>query len=253
MQLRERTVLIVGPFTTMTQQLMMLLSQEGADCVLVGPANQLAEKFTNQLNDAREANEKNGRALFINCDLQKSDEIKDVVAKTIQSFGSIDIYVDAQLENKPTPLAIGGGIPEIDSLIHRNLSSAMLFTNGVLPFLKNRKKGRIIFLMNESKSDLSIQDIIATSLRSALKTFAAILAKQVSEYNVTVNTLVLTLSEEYILGHFPESGSIKEVVQTLKEKDPQIRITEPEKIAQAILFLGGQGGSAISGQSIEIR
>lgn len=253
MQLRERTVLIVGPFSTMTQQLMLLLSQEGADCVLVGPKNLIAEKYVLQLNDSREANEKNGRALFIHCDLNNADEIKDVVAKTIQSFGSIDIYVDAQLENQPTPMNIGGGIDQLNELIHRNLASALLFTNGVLPFLKNRKKGRIIYLINDSQSDLAIQDILASSLRSALKSFTQILAKQISEFNITVNSLNLTLTEEYILGHFPQSQSIIESVLKLKEKDPSLRITEPEKVAQAIIFLGGNSGGGISGQSIDIR
>ncbi len=253
MLLRERTVLIVGPFSTMTQQLMLLLTQEGADCVLVGPKNPIAEKYVIQLNDSREANEKNGRALFIHCELTNSNEIKDVVTKTIQSFGSIDIYVDAQLENQPTPMNIGGDIDQLNDLIHKNLASAMLFTNGVLPFLKNRKKGRIIFLMNQAHSECAIQDIIASSLRSGLKSFTQILAQQVSEFNITVNTLTLTLTEEYILGHFPQSQSIKQAVQLLKEKDPTIRITEPEQVAQAILFLGGNGGGGVSGQSIDIR
>lgn len=245
--LRERTALIVGPFSTTVQNLVMNLTQLGSDCVLLDFDNAPSQRFCNQINDAREINSKYGRALSMKSPMQTPEDIKEAVSSAAQSFGSVDLLIDAQTYNKPNRFKIGDSIDYLDEELSHNFKSTVMLTHTVLNFLKNRKRGRIVYLMNEN-----YPDPILAAARGALVPFAQSLAKQVAEYNITVNVLKLGLTEELILALYPEAKTLKEAVEKFREKEPHIKITEPEKVSNTITYLVSQFGSAVSGQVISL-
>lgn len=245
--LRERTALIVGPFTTTVQSLMMGLTQMGSDCVLLDFDNAASQRFCNQINDAREINPKFGRALSIKSPMKTPEDIKDAVSSAAQSFGSVDLFIDAQTYNKPNRYKIGEALTYLDEEVLHNFKTSVMLTHAVLNFLKNRKRGRILYLLNEN-----YPDPILAGARGALVPFAQALAKQVAEHNITVNVLKLGLTEEFILAQHPEAKSIKEAVEKLREKEPHLKITEPDKVTNTITYLVSQYGSAVNGQIISL-
>jgi hypothetical protein len=245
--LRERTALIVGPFSSTVQSLVMGLTQLGADCVLLDFDNSASQRFCNQINDSREINPKFGRALGIKSPMKTENDIKDAIGSAAHAFGSVDLFIDAQLNNKPNRYKIGEPLSYLDEEVHHNFKTSVMLTHGVLNFLKSRKRGRILYLMNEVYPD----PVIAAA-RGALVPFAKSLAKQVAEHNITVNVLALGLTEEYILTQFPEATSIKEAVEKLKQRDPSLRITEPDKVTNTVTYLVSQYGAALNGQMISL-
>jgi 2-hydroxycyclohexanecarboxyl-CoA dehydrogenase len=245
--LRERTTLIVGPFTSVVQSLVMHLTQLGSDCVLLDTENQSSQRFCSQVSDGREVNPKLGRAIGIKSPLKSFDDMKEAVASAAQLFGSVDLYVDAQVYNRPNQFKIGEAINYMDEVIDQNLKSSMMLSHAVLSYFKNRKRGRILFLANENYPD----PLMAAS-RGALVPFAQNLARQVAEYNITVNVLKLAWTEEYIMALNPEAKTIKEAVEKLKEKDPHMKITEPEKVSHTVSFLVSQFGLSVTGQVINL-
>ena len=245
--LKERTALIYGPFSTTVQSLVMGLTQMGADCVLLDTDNAPSQRFCSQINDAREINPKFGRAMGIKSLLRNENDIKDAVGSAAQSFGSVDLYIDAMLMNRTNQFKIGEALKTLDEDIHQNLKVSLLLTHAILNFLKNRKRGRILYLMNETYPD----PVLAAS-RGALARFSESLSKQIAEHNITVNTLTLGLTEEWVLSQHPEAKSIKEAVELMKVKDPSLRITEPDKVTNAIAFLLSQSGTAVNGQHIRL-
>lgn len=245
--LRERTALIVGPFTTTTQSLVMGLTQMGSDCVLLDFDNTASQRFCNQINDAREINPKFGRALGVKSPMKTSEDIRDAIGSAAQAFGSVDLFIDAQAYNKPNRYKIGEPLDYLDEEILQNFKSSVMLTHAVLNFLKNRKRGRILYLLNET-----YPDPILAAARGALIPFAQSLAKQVAEHNITVNVLKLGLTEEFILAMHPEASSIKEAVLKLREKEPHLRITEPDKITNTVTYLVSQFGVAVNGQVISL-
>lgn len=245
--LRERTALIVGPFTSTVQSLVMGLTQMGSDCVLLDFDNSASQRFCNQINDAREINSKFGRAIGVKSAMKTAEDIKEAVGSAAHSFGSVDLFIDAQAYNKPNRYKIGDSIDYLDDEIQHNFKASVMLTHAVLNFLKNRKRGRILYLLNEVYPD----PIVAGS-RGALVPFAQSLAKQVAEHNITVNVLKLGLTEEFVLAMHPEAKSIKEAVEVLREKEPHLRITEPEKITNTVTYLVSQFGAAVNGQVISL-
>jgi len=255
-QLRERVVLIAGPLTTTTQSLMTGLISEGADVALIDTHAEKAEKFCNQLTDQREIKVKHGRAIAIKADLSKPSAIKESVGRIVQSLGGVDIFLDAQLMNEPSPIHIDQQVEDstlemIDSLLNKNIKSSLMLTQTVVGYLKSRKKGRIIYLINDCAMKALPIDAFQNATRSGLISYAQSLSKQLVEYNVTVNVLSLGVTEEYLLGHYPDTN-IKDALQMHKTYDHFARITEPDKITNSVIYLGGPSGSGITGQVLRM-
>ncbi|WP_413586194.1 SDR family oxidoreductase [Bdellovibrio sp. HCB274] len=252
LNLHQRVALIAGPMTSTLSSIVMNLTRMGADCVILDPDKTVASPFINQINDAREISDKYGRAMAIQTELKTAEQIKDAVGKAATTFGGLDIFIDANMIQKPTPIRLDGGIDSVDEMLDRHLKLPLMITQAVLGYLKSRKKGRIIFMLNDSPVAKIKEDVLAKAARTGLVGFAEALAKQTSEFNVTVNTLRVALTEEYILAHDPESKSIKEAMEKMKLIDPSLKITEADKISQTVAFLVSPMGATMNGQTFSL-
>ncbi|MNL08064.1 3-oxoacyl-[acyl-carrier-protein] reductase FabG [compost metagenome] len=252
LNLHQRVALIAGPMSSTVSSIVMGLTRLGADCVLLDPDKTVASAFINQINDSREINDRYGRANVIQSPLKTQEDLKDAVGRAAQTFGGLDIYIDAFMIQQPTPINFEKMFDGLDNLLERSLKTPLMLTQNVLAYMKARKKGRVIFLMNESPSSKIKEDVLGTGVRSGLLQFASALAKQTADFNVTVNSMSVALTEEYILAHDPESKSIKEAMEKMKALDPSLKITEPDKISQTVSFLVSPMGATMNGQHFRL-
>jgi NAD(P)-dependent dehydrogenase (short-subunit alcohol dehydrogenase family) len=250
--LRERTVIIAGPFSSTLQNMMIGLTQLGADVAFLDKEANQATKFCQNITDQREVNEKQGRAMAVQTDLTDRKQLKEAVSKIAQTFGSIDIYIDAHLHNQPSPMLLIDDETDLDAILTKNLKIPLMLTQNIIGYLKGRKRGRILYLVNQPMIGGATSDLLGAAARTGLIQFAKTFARQIHDLNVTVNVLSVGLTEEYVLGHFPEAGSIKEAVEKLKAQDPTFKITEPDKITHSVVYLVSQFGNAVSGQTITL-
>lgn len=147
--LHQRVALIAGPMSSTVSSIVMGLTRLGADCVILDPDKSVPQAFVNQINDTREINDKFGRASFLPSDLTSKDQIKDLIGRASQVFGGLDMYIDALMINQPTPMKIDEQIEGLDQLFDKYLKSSLYLSQGVLAFFKNRKRGRLIYLLND--------------------------------------------------------------------------------------------------------
>jgi 2-hydroxycyclohexanecarboxyl-CoA dehydrogenase len=250
LNLRERTVVIMGPCGPTLQNLVMALTQHGADVALIDSDAARMQKFCQIVTDQREVNEKFGRAMAIPVQWDNPTSLRDGIGRAAHSFGSIDIYIDAMMESKASPFKIGDENQGLESLVTQNLTISLKATEYLASFLKGRKRGRIVYLLQDAMNRGVVPDAAATAARTGLLAFARTLARQLQDVNVTVNCVSLGLTEEYLLGHFPECATMKEAQEKMRATDPLIRITEPEKVANALLYLCSSWGVAVTGQHI---
>jgi 3-oxoacyl-[acyl-carrier protein] reductase len=252
MNLHQRVVLIAGPMSTTVASIVLSLTRLGADCVILDPDKSVFSSFINQINDGHEVNSKFGRAMVIQSDFKTAEEVKDAVGRAAQSFGGLDIFIDALMIQGPTPMSYDGSIENYDVLIDKHLKLPLMLTQNVMAYLKSRKRGRVIYLLNQSPVAKIKLDIVGAAVRSGLINFSKALAKQASEFNVTVNTLSIALTEEYILAHDPESKTVKEAMEKIKAMDPSMKITEADKVSQTVAFIVSPMGATLNGQNFEL-
>ncbi|HZY71514.1 MAG TPA: SDR family NAD(P)-dependent oxidoreductase, partial [Edaphobacter sp.] len=85
------------------------------------------------------------KAIAVQADVSKEDEVKRLVAEAETYLGQIDILVNNAGINPITPLD-QLGLADWNHVVNANLTSAFLVTQAVLPGMRKRRWGRLIML-----------------------------------------------------------------------------------------------------------
>ena len=139
MRLQEKVVLITGSAGGMGQAAAELFAREGASIIVTDVVADAGEET------ARGIREAGGNAIFVKADVSKEDDVKQLVARGIDAFGSIDVlYNNAGI--MPTD---DGGVTDLseavwDRIMDVNLKSAFFCAKYVVPHMLEKKKGSII-------------------------------------------------------------------------------------------------------------
>jgi 2-hydroxycyclohexanecarboxyl-CoA dehydrogenase len=254
-KLQDRTALITGPCNGFNQAIAVKLTQLGTNVALVDRNIEKSQRFATQLSDAREINERYGRAVAVQADLSKPHHVQDAISRSAEAFGGIDIYIDGLMTTDVKLFKEPNALDDLDRMIDVNLRAPLLMTHGILRFLEGRKRGRIIYLMHDLvRLGLANNGLMAIS-RTGLTAFARTLSREVAESNITVNCLAIGVTEDFLLGQNPNEiskSSIQEAQARLNQLYPQATLMDPEKIANTVAFLASPLGSGITGQTIAV-
>jgi len=141
MELSGSTVIVTGSGSGIGRAIAVEFARHGANVVCCA---RRAEKLDETV---RMIERKGGAALALPTDITRPDQVRDMVAETLQSFGQIDV-----LFNNAGSFASIAGVWEVDPEVwwHDvtvNLYGALLSIREVLPHMMERDKG-IIFNMN---------------------------------------------------------------------------------------------------------
>lgn len=135
----------------------------------------------------------------------------------------------------------------VEKIFRTNFFGSFLFCREAAKLMKKNKNGRIINLSSIAvKLNLEGEAIYASS-KSALETFTKILAKEVSELGITVNSVGLTPVETDLIKNVPKE-KIKDLLGKLTIK----RLTYFEDIINVIDFLIKPESNYITGQNINL-
>lgn len=250
--LKERTTVIAGPLTNLTQNIASLFTQNGSDVVFLDKNQETCQRMANVINDQREINEKFGRASAVKCDFSSAKACQEALSQSAQTFGSIDIYIDTLFGTSAAPLKGESSLSTFDELITTELKPSFYLAHQVVNYLKNRKRGRLIFLTPEPSLSGSSLDTMHSLLRGGLSSFVKSLSYELTAQNTTTNVVSLGPTEEYALNHFPGSTSAKDAMEKLKAINPQAKLVNSESVAGTLLYLCSSLGNAVNGQTLTL-
>jgi 3-hydroxybutyrate dehydrogenase len=199
-----------------------------------------------------------GRAIFQETDVQRAEDVRQLMSATVERWGSLDILVNNAGLQHIAPVA---EFPEErwNTLVGVMLTGSFLCTKYALPTMMERKWGRIINMA-------SIHGKVASAFKSAyvsskfgIRGLTRVTAMEGAPYGITVNTIcpsyVRTPLVEKQIASQAEVHGIPEdqVITEIMLADAAIkRILEPEEIADVALFLCSDSAAGITGSDIVI-
>lgn len=179
-----------------------------------------------------------------NTDVTDEEKVREMFHDIRKKFGKIDILINnagiASMNHVLlTPLS------SVKKIFSVNFYGMFLFCREAAKLMSKKKKGRIINLSSVAVSlNLEGEAIYAAS-KSALVTFTKILAKELSEFGITVNSIGLTPVETDLIKNVPE-----EKIKILLDKLTIKKFTSLSDITNIIDFLIKDESSFITGQNI---
>jgi NAD(P)-dependent dehydrogenase (short-subunit alcohol dehydrogenase family) len=220
-------------------------SEQGAVVVAAGRRVDCGEALVGSLR-------KHGReALFVRTDVTKEEDIVGVVARTIETFGTVDFAVNcAGVAGDNLRPTAEHSVENWERVIRTNLTGTWLSMKHELKAMVAAGGGSIVNLASifgMCGSEFGIAPYVASKHAVIGLTRAA--AVEYASRHVRVNALCpgITRSEMTTpaLEAIPE-----EFFANIRANVPMGRIAEPEEMARAAVWLCGEGSSFVTGQTL---
>lgn len=239
MFLKGKCALITGSTSGIGLAYARALAAEGADIVLNGfgdPAE--IETLCSEL-----AATSGGRAIFAAGDLTRREGTETMVAAALAEFGAIDILINnagmqhvAPVEDFP--------VEKWDAIIALNLTSAFDACRLVIPGMKAKGWGRILFTASAHSLTASPFKAAYVSAKHGIAGLTKTLALELATHGITANCIspgyVWTpLVENQIPDTMKARGLTREKVinDVLLTRQPTKQFVQPEDVAALALFL----------------
>ena len=256
-QLREKSVLLCGPVTSITASTAFLLAEMGANIALVTDQPDKAARIAQELANRQEIDAKAGRLHAINFKLDAknvSASVKEAISLTAEALGAVDIYVDTSLkfplvENNPDLFS------ELLKKRHEeDFLLAVGFGQALSQAFERRRKGRIIYLIPDLATFPAI-DRPALISRWSLQYYTDALSTQLEKHESTANCVSIGINEEYLLSRFA-GQSLHEAEKSFQKTFPSAKLCDTHRvnnnIAKTIAFLASPLGAGVSGQVMKV-
>jgi 3-hydroxybutyrate dehydrogenase len=252
--LKGKTAVVTGSTSGIGLGIATALAAEGCDIVMNGFGEPAAiERLRAGLAQAHGV-----RALFVPADMAKPAEIRGLVGEAARHFGSVDILVNNAGIQHVAPI-IDFPDERWDAVIAINLSAAFHASKAALPLMIARRWGRIINIASAHGLVASADKAAYVSAKHGLVGLTKVAAIENANHGVTCNAIcpgwVLTpLVQQQIGARARDQGiPVDEAREDLvREKQPMLDYTTPEKIGALAVFLCSEAASTITGAALSI-
>lgn len=234
-KLENRVALIYGGTSGLGEATARLYAKEGAKVAIAGRSEERENKIVKDIQD------NGGEAVFVKVDLMDSDQIKQSVQDTVDTFGTIDIlYNGARILDKYEDI-INTDEETFDSVIEINLKTVFMATKEVMPIFVEKGKGVVINLGSQGSKFAGVGGTSYVSSKHALVGFTKQLAYDFGPKGIKANLL----APGYI--DTPMTDDVEE--KRLKEI-PDQRAGKPEEVANLALFLASDDSNYMNGTEV---
>lgn len=187
-------------------------------------------------------------AIFIECDISNVESVKNLVATTVQDFGTIDILINNAGIIRQKPISETSD-EDWNAVINTNLKGPFLLTREVLPIFEKKGKGKIV-------NTASIAGIIGYESLSAycaskggIIAMTRSLAIEFAPKKINVNCICPGAIKTGMTKVIEDNETM--LRQTLTSI-PAGRIGDPIDIANAVLYLASDESDYVTGASIVV-
>jgi 3-oxoacyl-[acyl-carrier protein] reductase len=228
------------------------LATEGVNVVI---CSRNIEKLNNTAKSI--ANNTGANVFPVQTDLTKNEDVHNLVEKTIQEFGNIDILIN-NTGGPPSMFFSETTDNDWRKAVDQLLMSVVNCSYGVLSYMKKRKWGRIINMTSFAAKQPYEGLILSNSLRAGILGLTKTLSNEFSKDNILINAVCpgWTLTdrlEELAKTKAEKFGkNPKTIINEWAEEIPLGRLAKPQEVANLVTFLASERASYITGCSIQV-
>lgn len=219
MEIKDKVVIVTGASSGIGAATAKLLSQKGAKVVLAARSKEKLEAFAKELPNS----------FVIPTDMTKAEEIAEMVKKTKEHFGRIDILINNAGRGYHVPLM------QIESkkyheLFDLDVVGPLLAMQQVIPVMKGQGGGAIVNV-SSGTSLMVIPGIAAySSMKRALNGISLTAREELKADNITVAVVYPYITKTDFHKNLLNGGS-----WDMREDKDRPSFDEPEHVAQKIL------------------
>lgn len=217
------------------------------ECAKAGGKVAIASRRLEHLEPVvKQIKDMGGQAFPVVADVRKPEDIDNMIQKTIEEFGTIDVLVNnhgASFRSPVEEISLNGW----NAVVSINLTGVFLCSKAVAKkFIEWKKAGSIVSLASIAGRDGSNLMAHYGAAKAGVINLTKTMALEWSKHGIRINA---------IAPGFIETEGVKEVfgaevVDRLSKKAPLGRAGRPEEIAYTVIFLASEASSYVQGETI---
>ena len=239
--LEGKIVLVTGATRGIGKAIALTLGSSGATVIGTATSKAGADNISKMLVD----NQILGKGIVL--DVKNNDQIASLGEGIKKDFGSIDILVNNAGITRDNIL-LRMKEDEWEDIIDTNLSSIYKMSKSVLRGMIKKRSGRIISITSVVGAMGNAGQSNYAAAKAGMIGFTKSLAREVGVRGITVNAIAPGFIETDMTDSLPDDQK-----EALASQIPMGRLGTTDEIAQAVLFLAGDGGSYITGQTLHVN
>ncbi len=236
-----KIVLVTGASRGIGQAIALTLGAAGA--TIIGTAT--SDKGADAISVTLKENGVVGVGMALN--VTNNDQISEVMKSITDTYGVVDILINNAGITRDN-LLMRMKEDEWDDIMNTNLASVYKMSKAVLRGMMKKKSGRIISIASVVGAMGNAGQTNYAAAKAGIMGFTKSLAREVGTRGITVNAVAPGFIETDMTNALPE-----EQKDALAKQIPMGRLGSVEEIADAVLFLAGDGGSYITAQTLHIN
>ncbi|HEY4004910.1 MAG TPA: SDR family oxidoreductase [Pseudonocardia sp.] len=155
------------------------------------------------------------------------------------------VYVPALLRDTP--------IEDIAVMLTGQALAPLHMCRAVLPWMAGQGSGAIVNVASDAAKVPTPGESVLGAAMAAIVTFTRTLAVEAKRDGIRVNAVTPSLIEGTIIGERAMAGGFSKKLFEKAKTQAHLGPTEPDDLAQLIVFLAGPGAARITGQVISVN
>lgn len=188
-------------------------------------------------------------AEFVKADVRSEDELRQLVDRTLQRFGRLDVAVNsAGTEGKPGPV-VEQTAETYTATFDTNVLGTILSMKHELRVMAAQRSGSIVNVSSTFGHRGARGASLYAASKHAVEGLTKSAALEAAGSGVRVNAVAPGPTDTGMLDRFAGTSERKALLQSAV---PLGRLGQPEEVTQAILFLASGASSFVTGQILTV-
>jgi NAD(P)-dependent dehydrogenase (short-subunit alcohol dehydrogenase family) len=232
-------VLITGALTGIGRATALAFAKDGAQIVASGRREAEGKALEAELRSL------GAQAAFVRADVRREDEVRSLVDQTVARFGRIDVAVNAAgTEGEPGPV-IDQTAESYAATFDTNVLGTLLSMKHELRVMQAQGRGSIVNISSTYGHEGVAGASVYVASKHAVEGMTKSAALEAASSGVRINAVAPGPTETGMLNRFTQNAERK---AALLKTVPLGRVGEPNEIARAVVFLGSDNASFVTGQ-----
>jgi len=254
MRLAGKAGIVTGPAKGMGKAISEMLAREGADLVLAGRDTAPIEEVAANLRAMGR------KAEIVQTDVTDARQVEAMVKRAAELFGGrIDILVNVAGVTGPIETPVWQIDPrDFEHVLRTNVLGTFLPIKYTLPYMIERKSGKIVNIGGTSGLRGYRYRTAYSASKWAIRGVTRTVALDVGDYNINVNAVCPGIVHTPRMDKLCEEKAKKrgwtpeQVYQEYVDDMALRRVTEPDDVANAVLFLATDDSRQLTGHEIAV-
>lgn len=246
-----QSVIVTGAGTGIGRRVALAYAREGARVTMAARRLEPLEETGKQIDVL------GGEWLALRADVTEEVACREIVARTVDRFGRVDVLVNNAAVSGTDQHVRDMTLANWNHTIATDLTGPMLLSREALnQAMIPARSGNIQFFSSTAAKQSPPRKAHYAVAKMGLIPLAQVLAHEVGEFGIRVNTVVIggvagDLLSAYVARVAREGqGTEEELFARIASQTATKRLIDPDEIAAISLFLASDAASAITGQNI---